>query len=162
MINTEELELTEKLVHINRVAKTVAGGRRMGFSALMVVGDGNGHVGFGYAKAKEVPEAIRKANEIARRTLISVPRKGDTIHYEVIGRQDASRVMLKPASEGTGVIASSSVRAVMDAAGIRDVLTKCLGSRNPLNLIRATFNGLLALETPEQVAERRGKSRQGA
>ncbi|MDQ6957920.1 MAG: 30S ribosomal protein S5 [Mariprofundaceae bacterium] len=162
MINTEELELTEKLVHINRVAKTVAGGRRMGFSALMVVGDGNGHVGFGHAKAKEVPEAIRKANEIARRTLISVPRKDGTIHYEVIGRQDASRVMLKPASEGTGVIASSSVRAVMDAAGIRDVLTKCLGSRNPLNLIRATFNGLRALETPEQIAERRGKSRQGA
>jgi len=162
MINTEELELTEKLVHINRVAKTVAGGRRMGFSALMVVGDGNGHVGFGHAKAKEVPEAIRKANEIARRTLISVPRKDGTIHYEVIGRQDASRVMLKPASEGTGVIASSSVRAVMDAAGIRDVLTKCLGSRNPLNLIRATFNGLRALETPEQIAERRGKSRRGA
>ena len=162
MINSEELELTEKLVHINRVAKTVAGGRRMGFSALMVVGDGNGHVGFGHAKAKEVPEAIRKANEIARRTLISVPRKDGTIHYEVIGRQDASRVLLKPASEGTGVIASSSVRAVMDAAGIRDVLTKCLGSRNPLNLIRATFNGLRALETPEQIAERRGKGRRGA
>ncbi|GMR00042.1 MAG: 30S ribosomal protein S5 [Zetaproteobacteria bacterium] len=162
MINTEELELTEKLVHINRVAKTVAGGRRMGFSALMVVGDGNGHVGFGHAKAKEVPEAIRKANEIARRTLISVPRKDGTIHYEVIGRQDASRVLLKPASEGTGVIASSSVRAVMDAAGIRDVLTKCLGSRNPLNLIRATFNGLRALETPEQIAERRGKGKRGA
>jgi len=158
MINTEELELTEKLVYINRVAKTVAGGRRMGFSALMVVGDGNGHVGFGHAKAKEVPEAIRKANEIARRTLVSVPRKDGTIHYEVIGRQDASRVMLKPASEGTGVIASSSVRAVMDAAGIRDVLTKCLGSRNPLNLVRATFNGLRMLETPEQVAERRGRS----
>jgi len=162
MINSEELELTEKLVHINRVAKTVAGGRRMGFSALMVVGDGNGHVGFGHAKAKEVPEAIRKANEIARRTLISVPRKDGTIHYEVIGRQDASRVLLKPASEGTGVIASSSVRAVMDAAGIRDVLTKCLGSRNPLNLIRATFNGLRALETPEQIAERRGKGKRGA
>ncbi len=161
MINTEELELTEKLVYINRVAKTVAGGRRMGFSALMVVGDGNGHVGFGHAKAKEVPEAIRKANEIARRTLVSVPRKDGTIHYEVIGRQDASRVMLKPASEGTGVIASSSVRAVMDAAGIRDVLTKCLGSRNPLNLVRATFNGLRMLETPEQVAERRGKRKQG-
>ncbi len=161
MINTEELDLTEKLVYINRVAKTVAGGRRMGFSALMVVGDGNGHVGFGHAKAKEVPEAIRKANEIARRTLVSVPRKDGTIHYEVIGRQDASRVMLKPASEGTGVIASSSVRAVMDAAGIRDVLTKCLGSRNPLNLVRATFNGLRMLETPEQVAERRGKRKQG-
>ncbi len=162
MINTEELELTEKLVHINRVAKTVAGGRRMGFSALMVVGDGNGHVGFGHAKAKEVPEAIRKANEIARRNLIFVPRKGGTIHFEVLGRQDASRVMLKPASEGTGVIASSAVRAVMDAAGIKDVLTKALGSRNPLNLVRATFNGLRQLETPEQVAERRGKAAKGA
>jgi small subunit ribosomal protein S5 len=161
MINTEELELTEKLVHINRVAKTVAGGRRMGFSALMVVGDGNGHVGFGHAKAKEVPEAIRKANEIARRNLIFVPRKGGTIHFEVLGRQDASRVMLKPASEGTGVIASSAVRAVMDAAGIKDVLTKALGSRNPLNLVRATFNGLKQLETPDQVAERRGKAAKG-
>jgi len=140
------------------VAKTVAGGRRMGFSALMVVGDGDGHVGFGHAKAKEVPEAIRKATEIARRTLIHVPRRGGTIHYEVVGRQDASRVLLKPASEGTGVIANSSVRAVMDAAGIRDVLTKCLGSRNPLNQVRATFNGLRALETPEQIAVRRNRS----
>ncbi|MDQ6986499.1 MAG: 30S ribosomal protein S5 [Mariprofundaceae bacterium] len=158
MINADELDLTEKLVFINRVAKTVAGGRRMGFTALMVVGDGNGHVGFGHAKAKEVPEAIRKATEIARRSLINVPRKDGTLHYEVIGRQDASRVLLKPASEGTGVIAGSSVRAVMDAVGIHDVLTKCLGSRNPLNLIRATFNGLKALETPAQVAMRRGKS----
>ncbi|MDX8391422.1 MAG: 30S ribosomal protein S5 [Mariprofundaceae bacterium] len=158
MINADELDLTEKLVFINRVAKTVAGGRRMGFTALMVVGDGAGHVGFGHAKAKEVPEAIRKATEIARRSLINVPRKDGTLHYEVIGRQDASRVMLKPASEGTGVIAGSSVRAVMDAAGIHDVLTKCLGSRNPLNLIRATFNGLKSLETPSQVALRRGKS----
>ncbi len=159
MINTEELDLNEKLVFINRVAKTVAGGRRMGFSALMVVGDGNGHVGFGHAKAKEVPEAIRKATEIARRTLIHVPRKGDTIYYEVTGQQDASRVMLKPASEGTGVIANGNVRAVMDAAGIRDVLTKCLGSRNPLNLIRATFNGLRSLETPEQITARRATGR---
>ncbi|MDQ6986611.1 MAG: 30S ribosomal protein S5 [Mariprofundaceae bacterium] len=158
MINADELDLTEKLVFINRVAKTVAGGRRMGFTALMVVGDGNGHVGFGHAKAKEVPEAIRKATEIARRSLINVPRKDGSLHYEVIGRQDASRVLLKPASEGTGVIAGSSVRAVMDAAGIQDVLTKCLGSRNPLNLIRATFNGLKSLETPAQVALRRGKS----
>jgi len=159
MINADELDLNEKLVFVNRVAKTVAGGRRMGFTALMVVGDGNGHVGFGHAKAKEVPEAIRKATEIARRSLISVPRRNDsTLFYEVIGRQDASHVMLKPASEGTGVIAGSSVRAVMDAAGIHDVLTKCLGSRNPLNLIRATFNGLKSLEAPAEVAARRGKS----
>ena len=160
MINADDLDLTEKLVFVNRVAKTVAGGRRMGFTALMVVGDGDGHVGFGHAKAKEVPEAIRKATEIARRSLIHVPRKNGTLHYEVIGRQDASRVMLKPASEGTGVIAGSSVRAVMDAAGVHDVLTKCLGSRNPLNLIRATFNGLKSLETPDQVAARRGKGEQ--
>ncbi|RMH60633.1 MAG: 30S ribosomal protein S5 [Zetaproteobacteria bacterium] len=158
MINADELELTEKLIHINRVAKTVAGGRRMGFSALMVVGDGNGHVGFGHAKAKEVPEAIRKATEIARKSLIYVPRKDGTIHYEVVGKQDATRVLLKPASEGTGVIAGSAVRAVLDAVGVRDVLTKSLGSRNPLNLVRATFNGLRMLESPEQVAARRGKN----
>jgi len=158
MIDANELELTEKLVAVNRVAKTVAGGRRMGFSALMVVGDGNGHVGFGHAKAKEVPEAIRKATDIARKSLIQVPRKEGTLHFHVVGRQDASRVMLKPASEGTGVIAGSAVRAVMEAAGIRDVLTKALGSRNPINIVRATFNGLKQIESPEQVAARRGKS----
>jgi small subunit ribosomal protein S5 len=157
MINAEELELNEKLVNINRVAKTVAGGRRMGFTALMVVGDGNGHVGYGHAKAKEVPEAIRKATEIARKSLIYVPRKDGTIFYQVTGRQDASRVLLKPASEGTGVIAGSAVRAVLDAVGIRDVLTKSQGSRNLLNVVRATFNGLKLLESPEQVAARRGK-----
>lgn len=157
MINSDELELTEKLVAINRVAKTVAGGRRMGFSALMVVGDGNGHVGFGHAKAKEVPEAIRKANEIARKSLIFVPRKGGTLHYAVIGRQDASRVLLKPASEGTGVIAGSAVRAILDAVGVRDILTKMQGSRNPLNVVRATFNGLKELESPEQVKARRAR-----
>jgi len=158
MINADELELTEKLVHINRVAKVVAGGRRFGFTALMVVGDGNGHVGYGHAKAKEVPEAIRKAKEMATKSLIYVPRKNGTIHYEVVGRQDASRVLLKPASEGTGVIAGSTVRAVLDAVGIKDVLTKCLGSRNPINLVRATFDGLSRLESPEQVAARRGKA----
>ncbi len=158
MINADELELTEKLVHINRVAKVVAGGRRFGFTALMVVGDGNGHVGYGHAKAKEVPEAIRKAKEMATKSLIYVPRKNGTIHYEVVGKQDASRVLLKPASEGTGVIAGSTVRAVLDAVGIKDVLTKCLGSRNPINLVRATFDGLGQLETPEQVAARRGNA----
>lgn len=160
MINPEELELTEKLVHVNRVAKVVAGGRNFGFTALVVVGDGNGHVGFGHAKAKEVPEALRKATEKAKRSLIFVPRRGGTIHFTVVGRQDASRVLLKPASEGTGVIAGSAVRAVMDAAGIRDVLTKCLGSRNPLNLVRATFHALQQLESPEQIAARLGKAEQ--
>jgi len=158
MINPDELDLTEKLVNINRVAKVVAGGRRFGFTALVVVGDGNGHVGFGHAKAKEVPEAIRKATEKGRKALIYVPRKGATTHYPVIGRHDAARVLLKPASEGTGVIAGSTIRAVMDAAGIRDVLTKALGSRNPLNLVRAAFEGLAQLESPEQVKARRGKA----
>jgi len=152
MINADELELTEKLIDINRIAKTVSGGRRMSFSALMVVGDGNGHVGFGHAKAKEVPEAIRKANEIARKSLMYVPRKNGTIHYATTGRQDASRVLLKPAVEGTGVIAGSAVRAIMDAVGIRDVLTKTHGSRNPVNVVRATINGLRELESPEQVS----------
>lgn len=159
MINPDELELTEKLVNINRVSKVVAGGRNFGFTALVVVGDGNGHVGYGHAKAKEVPEAVRKATDKARKALIHVPRRGDTVHYQVVGRQDASRVLLKPASEGTGVIAGSTVRAVMDAAGIRDVLTKSMGSRNPLNLVRAAFNGLKQLESPEQVQSRRGLSR---
>lgn len=158
MINVDELELNEKLITINRIAKTTSGGRRMSFSALMVVGDGNGHVGFGHAKAKEVPEAIRKATEIAKKSIIFVPRNEGTIHYQVIGIQDSSRVMLKPASEGTGVIAGSAVRAVLDAVGIKDVLTKSLGSRNSMNTVRATFNGLKELESPEQIATRRGKS----
>ena len=158
MINAEELDLTEKLITINRIAKTTSGGRRMSFSALMVVGDGNGHVGFGHAKAKEVPEAIRKACDIAKKGLIHVPRKGDTIHYQVTGVQDASRIMIKPASEGTGVIANSAVRAVLDAVGIKDVLTKSQGSRNAVNTVRATFNGLKLLESPEQIAARRGKT----
>jgi len=158
MINANELDLNEKLVTINRIAKTTSGGRRMSFSALMIVGDGNGHVGFGHAKAKEVPEAIRKAGDIARKSLIFVPCKDGSIFYRVIGRQDASYVMLKPASEGTGVIANSAVRAIMDAVGISDVLTKSLGSRNTINTVRATFNGLKELESPEQIAARRGKT----
>lgn len=158
MINTEELELTEKLVTINRISTATSGGRRMGFTALMVVGDGNGHVGFGHAKAKEVPEAIRKANEIARKSMIFVPRNEGTIHYQVIGRQDSSRVLMKPASEGTGVIACAAVRAVLESVGINDILTKSQGSRNQINVVRATFNGLKELESPEQVAARRGKA----
>jgi len=126
---------------------------------LVVVGDGNGHVGFGHAKAKEVPEAIRKAGEKARKTLIFVPRCKGTLFYSVIGKQDASRILLKPASEGTGVIAGSTIRAVMEAAGIRDILTKSLGSRNPLNLVRASFEGLSKLESPDQIAVRRSKNK---
>jgi len=159
MINTDELDLSEKLININRVAKVVAGGRRFGFSALVVVGDGNGHVGFGHAKAKEVPEAIRKAGEQARKSLIFVPRRKGTLFYTVTGKQDATQVLLKPASEGTGVIAGSTVRAVMEAAGIHDVLTKSLGSRNPLNMVRAAFEGMSRLESPEQIATRRGKKK---
>ena len=126
---------------------------------MVVVGDSAGKVGFGIGKAKEVPEAIRKATEIAKKSLIYVPRKNGTIHYRVTGRQDASRVLLKPAAEGTGVIACSAVRAVLDAAGVTDILTKSLGSRNSLNVVRATFNGLKSLQSPEQVAARRGKSK---
>jgi len=159
MINTDELDLSEKLININRVAKVVAGGRRFGFSALVVVGDGNGHVGFGHAKAKEVPEAIRKAGEQARKSLIFVPRRKGTLFYTVTGKQDATQVLLKPASEGTGVIAGSTVRAVMEAAGIHDVLTKSLGSRNPLNMVRAAFEGMSRLESPEQISTRRGKKK---
>lgn len=158
MINADELELTEKLVDINRIAKTTSGGRRMSFSALMIVGDGAGHVGFGHAKAKEVPEAIRKACDIAKKSMIYVPLKDGTLHYQVTGIQDASRVLLKPCTEGTGVIAGSVVRAVVEAAGIRDVLTKSQGSRNNINVVRATFNGLKSLESPEQISARRGKS----
>jgi len=158
MMNAQEMELTEKLIHINRIAKTTSGGRSMSFSALMVVGDGNGHVGFGHAKSKEVPEAIRKASEIAKKSMIFVPRKKGTIHYRVEGRQDASHVMLKPAAEGTGVIACAAVRAVLDAVGVKDILTKSLGSRNDLNVVRATVNGLKSLQSPEQIAARRGKT----
>jgi len=158
MINAEELELTEKLVTINRISTATSGGRRMGFTALMVVGDGNGHVGFGHAKAKEVPEAIRKANEIARKSMIFVPRNDGTIHYQVTGVQDASRVLMRPASEGTGVIACAAVRAVLESVGINDILTKSQGSRNPINVVRATFNGLKELESPEQISARRGKA----
>ena len=158
MINADELELTEKLVDINRISKSTSGGRRMSFSALMVVGDGAGHVGFGHAKAKEVPEAIRKACDIAKKSMVHVPLKDGTIHYQVTGIQDASRVLLKPCTEGTGVIAGSVVRAVVEAAGIRDILTKSQGSRNNINVVRATFNGLKSLESPEQISARRGKS----
>ena len=151
-------DMIEKVVYLNRVSKTVKGGRVMKFSALMVVGDGKGKVGFGLGKAAEVPEAIRKGIEDAKKNMITVAMTGTTIPHETMGVFSAGRVLLKPAPSGTGVIAGGPVRAVMEAAGISDIRTKCLRSNNPQNVIRATFEGLKALRTPEQVVQTRGKS----
>jgi small subunit ribosomal protein S5 len=155
----ERSELVDKLVHINRVAKVVKGGKRFGFAALVVVGDQKGRVGFGHGKAREVPEAIRKATDAAKKQLVRVPlREGRTLHHEVMGRHGAGRVILRPAPVGTGIIAGGPLRAVFDALGVHDVVAKSVGTSNPYNMVRATFDALKAEYSPKMIANKRGKT----
>ena len=155
----KDSDLIDKLVHINRVAKVVKGGRRFGFAALVVVGDGNGKVGFGHGKAREVPEAIRKATDDAKKSMIKIPLKdGRTIHHEVRGHHGAGKVLVRPAPAGTGIIAGGPMRAVFEALGVGDVVSKSLGTSNPYNMVRATFDALKNQQSPRMVAQRRGRS----
>jgi small subunit ribosomal protein S5 len=155
----KDSDLIDKLVHINRVAKVVKGGRRFGFAALVVVGDGNGRVGFGHGKAREVPEAIRKATDAAKRALVRIPLKDSrTLHHEVRGHHGAGKVVVRPAPAGTGIIAGGPMRAVFEALGVADVVSKSLGTSNPYNMVRATFDALKNQQSPRMVAQRRGRS----
>ena len=151
-------DILEKLVHINRITKVVKGGRRFGFSALVVVGNQSGKIGIAHAKAKQVPDAIKKANEMARRKLIHIPlREGRTIHHDVKAKDGSGKIVLRAASKGTGIIAGGAMRAVLELVGVQNVLAKCYGSTNPVNVVRATINALRSMESPEEVAFRRGK-----
>ena len=150
-------ELLEKLVKVNRVAKVVKGGRQFGFTALTVVGDGNGKIGYGYGKAKEVPLAIQKAMEKARRDMTKVSIINSTLHYPLVGTHGAARVYMQPASEGTGIIAGGAMRAVFEVVGINNVLAKCIGTTNPINIVKATINGLRSVQSPQYVSNKRGK-----
>ena len=154
----QDSEFQEKLVAVNRVTKVVKGGRQFAFTALTVIGDGKGQIGFGYGKAKEVPIAVQKAMDQAKKSLVKISLNKDTLQHPVIGKHGAAKVFMQPASEGTGIIAGGAMRAVFEVLGVKDVLAKCIGTRNPANVVRATINGLCGMTTPQEVAAKRGKT----